>query len=408
MSELLKRQRKFIEFLVTIGSLLAVFLAIATQSTVINIVTNSTSTTHVTTQLIVASPLLIYWGVIFAISALLVYSKLLFPEVPIRMRTRGRLPFFILVAIMAGSLAALVGMGLAYGLTGSADGNFPLAILITSVVVVLVLLLYYRIIQVLRVEQKEAPSEIRTESEKAKVSKEDDDGPKVISVGMPSTADSMITLAFLLEQRRWVRARYEEARLEIQSSADLYRSIRAVLIVLATFLIPLVLGLAPLNLLTTSTAVNIALVVGGVAGSGSLAGTIGELIHRARLSRLKKQYSPLGYAMDVYVNAYTSEQAAQGGENKAIASEFYAAATIVFTAVIYQFLQKGAKYLDDSTKDLMNKQVDYMCDQRITWWDSLDKVRIRTVLETNAALASAVSSYQEYCESKGPSRGRET
>lgn len=217
---------------------------------------------------------------------------------------------------------------------------------------------------------------------------------------IPETPDPNALIAFLFEQRRWVRERYEDAQHKIQSSSESYRSIRAVLIVSATFLIPLFLGLASLNLLSTSAAINISLLVGTFSGFGSVAATIGDLLHKRRSTQLGKEYSPLGYAMDVYINAFTSEQAKRGGDDKGLASEFYAASTIVFTALIYQLLKSGAKYLDDETKGLMQQQVDYMCNKQIAQWDALKMKRTQTVLNRNAALGSAVSAYRDYCESK--------
>lgn len=174
MTVRVEKQRRFIEILITVGSLLAVFSAIVTQSTTVTITTapvTSTVTTNSTTTIITTSSTItakvgaaitgynqqiIYWGVIFAIIALLTYSFFLFNDRPWNGSKGRRIALAFYIAVLGASLALLAGFLLTFAFSGAAHGNLLFAIVISSILVGLILVLYYRIVQVLRLEDPDS------------------------------------------------------------------------------------------------------------------------------------------------------------------------------------------------------------------------------------------------------------
>jgi hypothetical protein len=182
MSRLVKKQRKFIETLLVAGSLLAVFLAVITQSTTITVTTapitstiirnsttatvtaNSTVAIHVGTAVTAYTQLVVYFGVMFTTALILIYSIFLFRDRPWG-RPEGswsKLPLGIFIAILGISFAALIFFLFVFAFTGYAHGNYDEALLVTLVLFALVFVVYGRIIQVLR---REDPAEPEAEPE---------------------------------------------------------------------------------------------------------------------------------------------------------------------------------------------------------------------------------------------------
>lgn len=113
-----RRKLKFLEILLTLGSLLAIFLGFIVQK-----------------ASILLGPL-VALGVLFIVSALVSYTALLFPEL---FRAKWtKVGHWLGDAVMAASLAGLITLGASYYLSLSFSGNTltPLGSIATSVVFV--------------------------------------------------------------------------------------------------------------------------------------------------------------------------------------------------------------------------------------------------------------------------------
>jgi hypothetical protein len=168
---LAEKKRKYIEVLITVGSLLAVFLAIATQSntititnpsvmtvtrnsTIATITSNSTQTIRTGVTINPLDQQIVLWGTLFSILAIALYGFYLFDEQSTRKTGLGtRISFAYLVGILAASLAILAGYGLIFGFTGSAPNNLPYALVIVGVVVGLILIVYLAVVRQLAREE---------------------------------------------------------------------------------------------------------------------------------------------------------------------------------------------------------------------------------------------------------------
>ncbi|MBI3859825.1 MAG: hypothetical protein HY296_06290 [Thaumarchaeota archaeon] len=130
----------FIEHLLTLGGLLAVFLGLSLQSNVIN------------------QPL-IFMGTTFAVSALLTYTTFLFGEKPTKSKVAGYLRIAI-YSVLGGSFSGIVFLAYSYAFTGAGAGNIYEAVGIIGVLTALFFVLYRFILRVLE-KQDSVRNEVR-------------------------------------------------------------------------------------------------------------------------------------------------------------------------------------------------------------------------------------------------------
>lgn len=131
MSVLREKKLRFIEILITVGSLLGVFLAFAVSSKITPLIQE-----------------IVWWGTTFSALSILIYSFLLFEHKPIK-GWGMTISFTYFIAVLGGSFAILVGYGYTIGFTGTAPDNIWLALAIVGVVIGLVLVVYYGVVRVL-------------------------------------------------------------------------------------------------------------------------------------------------------------------------------------------------------------------------------------------------------------------
>lgn len=155
MSDLAERKRKYIEHLLTLVTVLAVFVAFVSQSARITIITNSTRATTIESQPSALNQQLIYFGVLFVIAAFISYTFLLFDDKLTNKpnaKGRGRGTFMVSL-ILAASFAGIVEIALAYAFTGAAGGSLPLAYLILIVISAMFFAVFYVINRMLNLKE---------------------------------------------------------------------------------------------------------------------------------------------------------------------------------------------------------------------------------------------------------------
>jgi hypothetical protein len=133
MTELEEKKRKFIEHLLTLGALLAVFLGLVTTST----------------DLI---RLLIYFGTLFVITSLLSYAALLFgvktPETrwtKLMVRSSNLL--------LAGSFGGIILIAFVDAFQGSGAGSIVVAIAVLGAIYAVSILIYLLVAKLLNLEE---------------------------------------------------------------------------------------------------------------------------------------------------------------------------------------------------------------------------------------------------------------
>lgn len=134
MSSLREKKLRFIEHLLTLGALLAVFLGFVTTSASLRAI-------------------LIYFGALFVLSALMSYTTLLFGRRPVDSKWT-RLSIFATNLLLGASFSAIILVAFADAFTGSASGNLVLAVAIAVALYTVVTLVYLLVGRVLNLDEE--------------------------------------------------------------------------------------------------------------------------------------------------------------------------------------------------------------------------------------------------------------
>lgn len=110
---LASKKLRYIEHLLTLGGLLAVFLGLALQSNAIN-------------------PTLVFAGTTFSVAALLTYTYLLFGKEPSHSRI-SRIITSAMYSLLAASFSGIVLLAYSYAFTGAGAGNLFATLVIFAV-----------------------------------------------------------------------------------------------------------------------------------------------------------------------------------------------------------------------------------------------------------------------------------
>ena len=140
--DLAEKKLRYIEHLLTLGGLLAVFLGLALQSTAIN-------------------RTLIFSGTNFSVAALLTYTVILFRDKPLKTRTE-KIVNSVVYSLLAASFSAIVFLAYAYAFTGAGAGDITATIVIVAVLTAVYFVLIAVITKVLSSEdskQETGPGE---------------------------------------------------------------------------------------------------------------------------------------------------------------------------------------------------------------------------------------------------------